>query len=114
MNVVFGRFNVNKGVRVYIADTKSSAYLGAFSDLNIKPNGIFSTGILYTDIILIEVHVPDTLKAPVRYRFREWGAAGHGLKSTGLKDGWYGSSGECNADIKCHDQYPYNNSKNSL
>jgi lysyl endopeptidase len=105
MNLIFSPYQLNRGVRIFLFDSKQQTVLGAFSDLNNKPVSILATAQIPGDFLIVEVQVPRYLESLGSLAISGVGCDFSGDSKTSLlKDGWFGASGDCNVDIQCdHD-----------
>ncbi len=103
VSIVFTRYNLSKGVSVYLFDKKYGQVLGAYTHLNNKPYGTFAVAPLYDSTIYIEMQVAPFIDSPGDF---EIGYAGIDFNDSNIpgsrnKDEYYGLSGSCNIDINC-------------
>ncbi len=115
LNLIFDQFEIPEGARVFIYDPQKTWILGAFTHRNNKASGILATQPVPGDRLMVEYYVPA-------------GINDHGLLSIGqvahdfvgiyslpeLKDGNFGSSGDCNLDINCPDGTNWQDHKKSV
>lgn len=115
VNVVFRNFKLNKGVRIYLYDETQQQVLGAFSDLNNRPDGVLATSQVFGQLVIVEVIVPAYQEAPRSLTIEQIGCDfANATGMTGLKDGWYGLSGSCNEDINCYENANYQQLKHAV
>ncbi|OQX98446.1 MAG: hypothetical protein B6I20_11070 [Bacteroidetes bacterium 4572_117] len=92
------KFNLNKGTKLFIYSTDQSIVKGAFTSLNNKTSGVFSTIPLPGDEIVLELNVPKN----VGYGNFEVSGIVHDYKNTfGKSEGSTKASGSCNVNINC-------------
>jgi lysyl endopeptidase len=102
LNLIFDPFEIPAGCKLYIYNTNATCILGAFTQKNNKKFRKLATAPVPGDQIIIEYQVPATL---VNYGKLAISQVAHDFLNifgvTGVKDGFYGSSGSCNVDINC-------------
>ncbi len=117
INLIFSRFNLPDGAKVFIWSADRSQYLGAFTSANNLPEGILATGILHTDRIVVEYH-PN----PKHAGELEVGTVVHGYRTllkAPLQDdlderGPFGSSDPCNVNVNCSTGSAWQNEKKAV
>jgi lysyl endopeptidase len=108
LNVLFKPYQVNKGVKIFLYDLNQQTILGAFTDLNNKFNRVLPTAHIPGEFLVIEVQVPQFIDSPSDLTICQVGCnySSYGNMQK-IKDGWYGLSGDCNADINCYNDSIY-------
>jgi hypothetical protein len=115
INLIFQPYRLNKGVRIFLYDPEQQTVLGAFTDHNNKQGGIMATAHIPGETLIVEMQVPRYVDAAGPFTIARAGCD-FSYPATGmlLKDGWYGLSGECNADIACYDDTSWQVMKNAV
>jgi len=98
INLIFDRYDVPQGGKLFIYNADGSQILGAFTEANENSNGTFSTMPLATDRIIIEYSSPlastgvlDLHLSYIIHGYRDfWTAAKN-----------FGDSGSCNNNVEC-------------
>ena len=107
INITFDEFKVPKGARVFIWTSDRMNFLGGFDSRNNEDNGVFATGILHADKIVVECIVPQSHKNDLHLSI---GQIVHGyrpiLQSSSEVDtfnnrGPFGNSGNCHNNVIC-------------
>ena len=109
LNVIFDKFKIPEGGKVFIYSPDRTTVLGAFTHRNNKSSGIFAVAPVPGDEIIIE-YVEESAVAiePVI----EIGSVNHdylgvfGYLTGDVKTGWFGDSGDCNVNVNCSDDTP--------
>ncbi len=103
LGLVFNRYVLEPGTRIFISDPSGKHVLGAFTDQNNKPSGSLPVSYLQGDELIIQMEVPpgstgfgELQIGSVRYAYLPVFE-----KKSALDDPYYGSSGNCNVDINC-------------
>jgi hypothetical protein len=114
INIIFKKFWLPEGGRVFVYAPDRSTVLGAFTCQNNKPSGIFAVAPVPGDEIIVEYNDDGNVaEEPVL----EIGSVNHdflgvyGVMSDNLKVGWFGDSGECNVNVNCSKDKPDSISK---
>jgi hypothetical protein len=102
LGIVFDRYALEPGSRIYIYDPSATEILGAFTSRNNKASGYLAVSYLPGDELIIQMEVD-----PGSGDYGEWqiGSVRWAYlpvfdEKSGL-DQYFGSSGECNVDINC-------------
>ncbi|NJK94134.1 MAG: hypothetical protein HC905_03635 [Bacteroidales bacterium] len=102
LNIIFGRFQLENDVKLYIYTPDQQHILGAFSDQNNSQAFILATEPLPGDSIIIELNVPSSVNS---YGDLEVSKLGHdyiNIFGSTFKNGLaITGSGACNIDINC-------------
>lgn len=102
LGLVFGRYALEPGTRVFIYDPSGEVVLGAYTDLNNKPSGSLSVSYLKGDELIIQLEVPQGTRSygELQVSSVRWAY----LPVIGSPD-YSGRSvyrsGSCNVDINC-------------
>jgi hypothetical protein len=115
LNMIFNKYKLPKGGKVYIYNPDKTTVLGGFTHQNNKKSGILPISPIPGDSVIIEYHVPYNVKVAGKLQVK---TIGHDYKNIikilNLKDGNFGSSGNCNVDINCPVADPWQEVKNSV
>ena len=115
LSLIFKPYQVKSGVRIFIYDPLQQIILGAFSDLNNKPEQVLATGHIQGEILILEVQVPRFDDSPGNITISGIGCDFSDVPDQkSLKDGWFGLSGNCNMDINCQNLSGYQVVKNAV
>lgn len=104
INIIFDRFKLPEGAKLFIYNTDFSEVIGSFTNKNNKSSGILATAPVAGDQIIVEYQEP----AKVDFKGELLiGAVNHDFfgihKLTTLKAGVFGDAGDCNIDVSCYD-----------
>ncbi len=106
LNFIFNDFHMPHGAEFYIYNENQDYIIGAFTAINNKSHGGFSTAPVKGNIVILEYYEPKSVKNKGRlsvssiihaYRDMFQTAASH---IQNLQKG-YGDSGSCNIDVNC-------------
>ena len=99
LSIFFEKYKLQEGVSLFIYDPSQENILGSFNFLNNKQSGKLPTGFIPGNRLVVELQVPDNKV----YGDLEIGYVSSAYKDIfGTKDGRFGLSGSCNADINCN------------
>ena len=106
MGLVFGRYELEPGVKLFIYDPSRLKVRGAFTSGNNKESGVLPVGHLPGQELLIEMQVPAAL---VSYGELELESVSHAFLKTGFgasdaadcPAGEFGCSQDCEIDVNC-------------
>ncbi len=109
LNIIFDKFKVPEGGKVFLYSPDRSMVLGAFTHLNNKSSGIFAVAPIPGDEIVVEyveeytvVGEPELVIGSVNHDY----LGVYDYLSGELKLGWFGDSGDCNINVNCSDDTP--------
>ncbi len=116
MGILFDRFRLLKGEKVFVYDPAGRMVLGAFTEENNKPWGSLAVAPVPGGEVVIEYQVPagrsshgelsvGQVSAGFRDIFRQMNTS---------KDRFFGASGPCNVDINCPDGEGRQTEKNAV
>lgn len=114
LNIIFSRFDLRKGEKVFVYDKSMLSVKGPFTYLNNKQGRGLAVMPVPGHEIIIEYHMADTGESErlvigqVAHDFI--GVAG-GIDA---KDGFYGNSQSCNVDINCESGRDWQLEKNAV
>ena len=113
--LIFGRYHLTPGEKVFIYTPSGKQVLGAFTADNNKPWGSLAVQPLAGSNVVIEYRIPagqtpsGTLTLTrVSIGYRDI------FGITTNKDGFFGSSGPCNVDINCSEGDKWQDDKNAV
>lgn len=106
LGLVFGRYELEPGVKLFVSDPSQQKVKGAFTSGNNKDSGVLPVGHLPGEELLIEMQVPATMAT---YGELELESLSHafiktGFNATATQDcpaGEFGCSQECEIDVNC-------------
>ena len=111
MGLLFNEYRLSEGVRLFVYDPDRIHVKGAFTKENNKASGLFATGHMPGDELIIELQVPDHLEdygslniESVSHAYLDAGSGTTGLNPTGTfscPPGVFGCSQPCEIDINC-------------
>ncbi len=109
LNIIFKKFMLPEGGKLFIYSPDKSTVLGAFTYKNNKPSGIFAVAPVPGDEIVVEysddgsvAEEPQLVIGSVNHDF----LGVYGIMDDNLKTGWFGDSGDCNVNVNCSDDKP--------
>ena len=103
INLIFDRYNLAEGCKLFVYNTDMSDVKGAFTSLNNQPSGVLATAPVIGDEIIVEFQQPANANGNTELMI---GAVNHDylgihkLKYSGL---WNRSDKSCAEDISCYD-----------
>ncbi|HWR82216.1 MAG TPA: trypsin-like peptidase domain-containing protein [Candidatus Deferrimicrobium sp.] len=107
INLVYDRFRLPEGARLYVYNADKSYVIGAFTSQNNKPHGEFSTGLVIGDVSIIEYYEPANVDSTGMVSIRR---IIHAYKN--LFD--FGHSGSCNNNVNCPEGAPWQSEKRAV
>ena len=112
INVVFDRFKLKMGSRLYLVGANSSNYIGAYTSLNNSDAQVLGTELVNDSKIIIELVEP---KANVGTSALHLSSVIHGFRSLEamVKRGFNGS-GICNIDVNCPQGKGFEQQRNAV
>ncbi len=115
LSVVFSKFKLAKGVRIFVYDQQQQQIRGGFTYKNNKSYGSLAISPVQSNRIYIEAQLMKFVNDPgdieIGYIAKRNKTA---QKADVYKDGYYGSSGSCNIDINCHEEPEIQKIKHSV
>jgi PKD repeat protein len=102
LGVMFDRYVLTKGIKIYIYDPSETNKLGAYTSLNNKASGGLAISYLQGDELIIQMEIPpeSTKYGELRIGSVRW-AYLPVFEKKSLEDTYFGRSGNCNIDINC-------------
>lgn len=101
LSLIFGTFNLEARVKIYVYHPNKERILGAYSNLNNNAAGIVAVEPLQGDSLIVEMNVPSFVKDYGRLQISK---VGHGFVNIfgGMETfSTMQLSGACNVDINC-------------
>ena len=109
INLTYSDFYLPQGAKYFIYAENRSEVIGAFTNRNNKEDGLFATGLIRGESIILELQVPGYL---VEQTHIVIATVVHGYKDVfNSYNNWedFGSSGACNINVKCPEGEPWEN-----
>ena len=114
INLTYSDFYLPQGAKFFIYSENHSELIGAFTSRNNKEDGLFATGLIRGESVILEAQIPGYL---VEQTHIVIATVVHGYKDvfTSFND-WedFGSSGACNINVKCPEGQPWENEIRSV
>jgi len=113
LGLIFDRFDLDDGEKVFIYSPDKKQVLGAFTGGNMNKNKTLAIRPLPNDSIIIEFQFKENMEnslhiGSVVYDYR-------GInRIINSKDEWYNTSGPCNVDINCPEGQDWQSEKNAV
>ena len=106
INLIFDRFYMPKRATFFVYNKDRSSVIGAFTEANNSPNGLFSTSPVYGEEIVLEYNAPSYVTEQPKINIS---TVVHAYKNifNFLKNKSYGNSGACNRNVICSEGDPY-------
>ncbi len=104
LHILYDNFKLPKGATLHVYNESKTTVLGAFTSINNKKDGKFTTGIIQDDNLILEYYEPIDKKGEgiisinrIDYGYRSTLEK----KSTNKKTNDFGDSDACNVNINC-------------
>ena len=112
INVIFDRFQLKMGTRLYLVGANSDSYIGAYTSLNNSEANVLGTELINDSEVIIELVEP---KENVGSSILHLGSVIHGFRSLeALVKRGLNSSGICNIDVNCPQGKGFESQRNSV
>ena len=112
INVVFDRFNLKMGSRLYLVGVKSNEYVGAYTSLNNSNANVLGTELVNDSKVIIELFEP---KENIGTSILHLSSVIHGFRSLEtLVKRSLNSSGICNIDVNCPQGKGFEKQRNAV
>ena len=115
LNLLFKRYALPPGARLFVYDPEGKHTLGAFTEANNKPSGVLAVMPVPGDELVVEYNLPAGVKDTGELLI---GQVGHDffniMPLLGTRDGSFGQAGDCNLDINCAPGYDWQEIKRSV
>ncbi|NPA37873.1 MAG: T9SS type A sorting domain-containing protein [Chlorobi bacterium] len=109
LNIIFKRYKIPEGGRLFVYSPDKKTVLGAFTDRNNKPSGVLAIAPVPGDEIVIEYsddgyvpYEPELIIGSINHDY----LGVYGYINDQTKAGWFGDSGDCNVNVNCSDFIP--------
>ena len=106
LNVIFDRFVMTPNASLFIFNPDHSMVLGAFTNKNNKPEGIFAVSPVQGDEIILELQLKEPFSQKPELQI---GTVNHDFldifSPPSLRAGNFGDSGDCHDDAVCDSQW---------
>jgi len=100
LNLIFDRFSLPYGAKLFVYNAAGTYVLGAFTEANSRDAASFPVSPVPGERIIVEYQVPEGSYVPGSIRISQVSHDFRGIIHK-LKDGSYGASQDCNIDINC-------------
>ena len=116
VNLIFDRFQLPLGGKLFIYNQDKSTVLGAFTAENNKSNGRFSTLPVEGSVITLEYYEPDHQRGNTKLRVSKVVHAYRDLFSqqSGVGTNDFGDSEECQINVNCSEGNNWQDEKRSV
>ncbi|MDF1564321.1 MAG: MopE-related protein [Deltaproteobacteria bacterium] len=111
LNLIFDDYRLPPGAELFIHAEDRSALIGAFTEANHRPDGVFATSLLPTEAIVLELREPKD--APFRSRLH-LASVTHGYRDVFGLAKVLGESGSCNNNVACPEALGWENEIRSV
>jgi len=114
INLTYSDFYLPAGAKYFIYSEDRSELIGAFTNKNNNADGLFATGLIRGENIMLELQVPSYLLSQTHLVIS---TIVHGYKDIFKKlesNEDFGSSGACNINVKCPRALPWENEVRSV
>ena len=114
INLTYSDFYLPQGARFFIYSEDRSEVIGAFTYRNNKEDGLFATGLVRGESVILEAQIPGYL---VNETHIVIATVVHGYKDVFTSfSNWedFGQSGSCNINVKCPEGEPWENEIRSV
>ncbi len=114
INLNYSDFYMPHGATFHIYSADHKNVIGAFTEVNNKKSGKFATGFIKSDAIVLEVFVPDAVRAEARLVVSEvvYGYRSLAYLSNEAKD--FGDSASCMINVNCPAGDDWDDAKKSV
>ncbi|MBW2258415.1 MAG: trypsin-like peptidase domain-containing protein, partial [Deltaproteobacteria bacterium] len=99
LNLIFSEYQLPPGARLFLYTPDREHVLGAFTEANNQPAGVFATTLIDSDNVVLEYHEPANVPFPGLLRLGSVTHGYRGMKAYGEKN--LGDSGSCNNNVHC-------------
>ncbi len=114
LNLIFDKFHLPEGARLFIFSEDRSDLLGAFTSENNKPDKVFATSPVIGDRIIIQYEEPVDALFSGELSLKSVNHDFIGIKSDGDERRPLGESGACNVNVNCDYLEDYRLAANSV
>ena len=113
LGLIFDRFDLNDGEKVFVYSPGKKQVLGAFTCGNMNKNKTLAVRPLANDSIIIEFQFKTNRKNVLHIESVIYDYLGIN-SAISTKDEWYNASGPCNVDINCTEGQDWQIEKNAV
>ena len=114
LNLIFDRFHVPEGARLFLFSPNRDDILGAFTSANHKPDGKLATAPVIGDRLVIQYEEPVDADFPGDLSVKAVNHDFVGIKAAGNERRPLGESGYCQVNVNCDFVDAYRQSANSV
>ena len=111
VNLVFDKFNVPTGAKLFITDANSNEFIGAYTSFNNNQNNMLGTEILYTSKVIVELVEPKNAIGTSQLAI---GTIVSGFRNLDVMMKALNDAGNCHYDANCPQGAAWVNQKNSV
>ncbi|MDP4186320.1 MAG: trypsin-like peptidase domain-containing protein, partial [Bacteroidota bacterium] len=113
LNLIFGKYKLPKGAKLFIYTPDRSTILGAFTSENNRQDQVFSTVPLPGDAIILEYEEPKSVSSERILQIR---TVNHDFKGTFADAGRrpLGLAQSCNREVNCPEGQPWKKQRNAV
>ncbi len=112
LNLIFDRFKLPEGARLFLYNEVEDIYLGAFTSDNNKASGKLAVSPVIGDEITVQYEVPVSLGTPNDFEIIRVNHDFIGIEKSDRRPMGI-TAGDCNVDINCSIAEPYRELRNS-
>jgi len=112
LNLIFDRFKLPEGARLFLYNDVEDVYLGAFTSDNNKASGKFAVSPVIGDEITVQYEVPESLGTPNDFEITRVNHDFIGIEKSDRRPLGI-TAGDCNVDVNCSIAEPYHELRNS-
>ena len=99
-SLYFTDFDLPKGVALYLYDENGLEVKGAYTHLNNRPNGLFATELIYNNVVVLELNLPQGIKPRKWFTVKEMTYAYNDPAGV-LQNKGFGDSQFCEVNVNC-------------
>lgn len=101
LNLIFDKFSLPSGARLFLYNENENHYLGAFTSVNNKPSGKFAVSPVVGDEITVQYEVPENLQNENNFVIKTVNHDFIGVLKYDERRPLNKVAGVCNIDINC-------------
>jgi hypothetical protein len=114
LNLIFDKFNLPPGARLFLYNEKENHYLGAYSSINNKPSGKFAVSPVAGDEIIVQYEIPESLENSSNFVIKSINHDFIGILKYDERRPLNKVAGACNVDINCEFGEKWKNAKDAV
>ena len=111
VNLVFDKFYLPTGAKLFITDANSNEFIGAYTSFNNNQNNMLGTEILYTSKVIVELVEPKNAIGTSQLAI---GTIVSGFRNLDVMMKALNDAGNCHYDANCPQGAAWVNQKNSV